>query len=159
MVPILKMRKIEAREGWGGRGLKFKVSGQEGRIQSSPSSSGHLEEVGLGDFRSLGKAGSGNPGNQDVPTDPGLGGDCRRQEYAGAGVYTFPRSELGAVMMGLTIDSPIRFFRLTRTPHLGLGSAASLHRPETGTESQGVSQKVSLLQNDSKEAFTTPFRV
>lgn len=72
MVPILKMRKIEAQEGWGGRGLKFKVSGQEGRIQSSPSSSGHLEEVGLGDFRSLEKAASGNPGNQDVPTDPGL---------------------------------------------------------------------------------------
>lgn len=62
-------------------------------------------------------------------------------------------------MMGLTVDSPIRFFRLTRSPRLGLGSAASLHRPETGTDSQGVSQKVSLLQNDSKEAFTTPVRV
>lgn len=49
MVPILKMRKIEAEEEWGGKGLKFKVSGQEGRIQSSPSFSGQREEVGLGD--------------------------------------------------------------------------------------------------------------
>lgn len=48
IAPILKTRKIEVQRGWGGRALKVEVTGQEGRAQSSLSSSGRWEEVGDG---------------------------------------------------------------------------------------------------------------
>lgn len=56
---------MEAQEGWGGRGLMCKVSGQEGQAQSGASSSVCWGQVVLGGFCSREEVASGSPGNPD----------------------------------------------------------------------------------------------
>lgn len=145
------MKKIEAQEGWGGKGLKFKVAGEGGAGwpgQPSPSSSGYQGEAGAGWFSLLGRGSIGEPGESPRPYRPGLRGGRPDAK-------DFSTPELATVLKEVAIDSPIlsslqgrhlaQDGDVSATLHRKLGHMARWSRPE------------SVAQSDRREARSLSF--